>query len=703
MPDSSFVVTAPKSEVYLNEEFHFGEFVFNSSCLILMKNGEELSVEPQVLELLHFLIKNDSRYILTEELHNEVWKGRVVSDAAVRRAISKLRACLGHNENDEPYIKSAHKRGYKFNAKLLRVESAHLSPETIKKVFNIPLLLVVGIVIIFLAFTGVRFVIERYAQTAELDTTHPPSFLSSPLLTFHGEKTDLSKSDDGHWLVFAGKNLGFQGFQLFLSNLNTRVTKQLTINEDNIIRVEFSPNNQRLYYINLSIGNASLSTIAFDEQHKIIDKKSLISDYYFLADFALTPDESGIYFTGMRSKSANSQVFYLDLNTLSISEITSGYQNESHDYRISMSNDGATLAIVSIVGDVEQKISLIDAKLHKVKQRFFHEAPLLSVEWLNKNEILLLDKLSLTRLNIETGSRTVVQKPDEVVLNSIDITSAGEVIALTEGDKNNLFIEVDFPSMHISNKKVLTGIADDIVDVKFAGESGKYILLRKEGNTYSLLSQEMSNESKTTIFSSKLPISLQSISRSGDQVLLFLDGLLAILHCNEQQLEYIHSGDRLLATEATFGQSGKNIMFGERTNDGWTIQNIDLVSGQQYKLFEGYYSALEYNNGYLLRDEKGKVYSKSDKTSEAKFLGIEIMIDKRSTWFVRGDVLYWSIHDGITAQFFAKNLVSGEGYNLNFDSSLVSSSFDLNNEGRKAILQSQQLPDSKIVAIRLKQ
>lgn len=66
------------------------------------------------MDLLAYLHLHQDRYVSLQELHQQVWPGRVVSDTAVRGTIKKLRNLLGDTNIAEPkYIKSLSKRGYK--------------------------------------------------------------------------------------------------------------------------------------------------------------------------------------------------------------------------------------------------------------------------------------------------------------------------------------------------------------------------------------------------------------------------------------------------------------------------------------------------------------------------------------------------------------------------------------------------------------
>jgi len=90
-----------------------GSYKLDVEEMLLNRDGEKVTLEPKVLEVLLYFIKNKERYITMEELHENLWQGRIVSDAAVRRIISKLRILFNDNHKAPKYIKSLSKRGYK--------------------------------------------------------------------------------------------------------------------------------------------------------------------------------------------------------------------------------------------------------------------------------------------------------------------------------------------------------------------------------------------------------------------------------------------------------------------------------------------------------------------------------------------------------------------------------------------------------------
>ena len=80
----------------------------------LRRAGAIVHVEPQVFDLLAFLIRNRDRIVSKDEILEEVWHGRIVSEAALSSRINAARKAIGDNGNDQILIKTFHKRGFRF-------------------------------------------------------------------------------------------------------------------------------------------------------------------------------------------------------------------------------------------------------------------------------------------------------------------------------------------------------------------------------------------------------------------------------------------------------------------------------------------------------------------------------------------------------------------------------------------------------------
>ena len=65
--------------------YRFASFVFDPEAAGLLDAGKPVALEPQVFSLLKYLIENRGRIVSKDELIEEIWDGRAISDAALNR------------------------------------------------------------------------------------------------------------------------------------------------------------------------------------------------------------------------------------------------------------------------------------------------------------------------------------------------------------------------------------------------------------------------------------------------------------------------------------------------------------------------------------------------------------------------------------------------------------------------------------------
>jgi len=98
----------------------FDTFVFDRQRG-LFDNGRPVPLEPQGLDLLGYLLEHRDRVVSRDELNDEIWEGRIVSEAALSTCIRAVRRALGDDRTRQRYIRTYPKRGFQFVAS---VESA---------------------------------------------------------------------------------------------------------------------------------------------------------------------------------------------------------------------------------------------------------------------------------------------------------------------------------------------------------------------------------------------------------------------------------------------------------------------------------------------------------------------------------------------------------------------------------------------------
>ena len=94
--------------------FEFEDFELDTERFELRQAGQPRRVEPQVFDVLRYLVVNPDRVVTKEELLDNVWGDRFVSESALTSRIKAARQALGDSGRQQRFIATAHGRGYRF-------------------------------------------------------------------------------------------------------------------------------------------------------------------------------------------------------------------------------------------------------------------------------------------------------------------------------------------------------------------------------------------------------------------------------------------------------------------------------------------------------------------------------------------------------------------------------------------------------------
>ncbi len=80
-----------------------------------LRRGDDLiPVEPQVFDLLQYLIRNREHVVSKDDLIAHVWNGRIVSDSALTSRVTVARHAVGDNGDDQRLIRTIARKGIRF-------------------------------------------------------------------------------------------------------------------------------------------------------------------------------------------------------------------------------------------------------------------------------------------------------------------------------------------------------------------------------------------------------------------------------------------------------------------------------------------------------------------------------------------------------------------------------------------------------------
>jgi TolB-like protein len=95
-------------------EICFGEHRLDVDRRELRHGTELIAVEPQVFDLLVYLIRNRDRVVSKDDLIANVWGGRIVSESTLTSHIHAARKAIGDSGEAQRLIRTLPRKGFRF-------------------------------------------------------------------------------------------------------------------------------------------------------------------------------------------------------------------------------------------------------------------------------------------------------------------------------------------------------------------------------------------------------------------------------------------------------------------------------------------------------------------------------------------------------------------------------------------------------------
>ena len=73
-----------------------------------------IQLQPQVFDLLEFLLRNRDRVVSKDEMLAAVWGGQIVSESTLASRINAARSAIGDNGQDQRLIRTFLRKGARF-------------------------------------------------------------------------------------------------------------------------------------------------------------------------------------------------------------------------------------------------------------------------------------------------------------------------------------------------------------------------------------------------------------------------------------------------------------------------------------------------------------------------------------------------------------------------------------------------------------
>ena len=92
-------------------QFLFAGHILDTDRRELRRGSKLIAIEPQVFDLLTYLVENRERVVTKDDLIASVWGGRIVSDPTLTSRINAARKALGDSGEDQMLIRTVARKG----------------------------------------------------------------------------------------------------------------------------------------------------------------------------------------------------------------------------------------------------------------------------------------------------------------------------------------------------------------------------------------------------------------------------------------------------------------------------------------------------------------------------------------------------------------------------------------------------------------
>lgn len=98
----------------MSELYRFSDFELDTARFQIRRRGEVVTAEPQVFDVLHYLVRHHDRVVSKDELLEQIWSGRFISESTLSSRIKAVRQLIGDTGKEQSLLRTLRNRGFRF-------------------------------------------------------------------------------------------------------------------------------------------------------------------------------------------------------------------------------------------------------------------------------------------------------------------------------------------------------------------------------------------------------------------------------------------------------------------------------------------------------------------------------------------------------------------------------------------------------------
>jgi len=337
--------------------FHVGEWLVQPQLKRISNGDVTHNIEPQLMAVLAYLADHQGEVITKEQLMAEVWKGVIVSENVLTRAISSLRKILGDNPSQPKYIETISKTGYRFIAEV-RIPGKQPDEKVIEFRLKRKPLVIAAAVVLLISF-GAFALREVFLPIPDETVYYPQSLASDAIPEYYP-----AISNDGQFVAFAAPNKEGRDWNIFAKRLGTETLVQLTDHPASELRAVWSQEGHEVYFMRYDQG-AHVYKVPMTGGTAT---RVLTAGQFSKGNFDLSPDGKNLVYNDRDSRESVLQIELTNLDDGTRRFLTNPPKGFNGDIHPTFSPDGSQLAFIREKNPVSMYLYVLDLKTGEERQ-----------------------------------------------------------------------------------------------------------------------------------------------------------------------------------------------------------------------------------------------------------------------------------------------------------------------------------------------
>ncbi|WP_462159385.1 winged helix-turn-helix domain-containing protein [Pseudoalteromonas sp. GB56] len=340
----------------LGNEFKLNNCQVDVAMCTVSCGGTVTTLQPKFMEVLCYLAQRYNQPVSRDELIDNVWGGNAyVGQKALTNAIWHLRKAFKQCDDEQEYIETLRKTGYRLRVLPEPVTSTQTTTPNAKKTVAItPIIAAVAVIFtVLLAW----FILDSDTSVSEPISEKQVYKITNQL----GRELYPSVSPDGHWLLYAWYQLD-EPTNLYKQNLlsPSEPAQPLTQTPYHEGRSVFSADMNSVFYYRKGgkIGCEVVQHSLLNDEVQVIDKCL----YRRSGDVSLSANGELLAYVGLDATGTTNVAHIRDLHSGLSEQIDCLHGCDYRDEALTISPDGTQLVVSRNLPTGHEELFLLDVK-----------------------------------------------------------------------------------------------------------------------------------------------------------------------------------------------------------------------------------------------------------------------------------------------------------------------------------------------------